>query len=269
MTTRAVVLARGLGTRMREADPGAALTPEQARAADAGLKPMIPVNGRPFLDYVLSALADIGVVEIALVVAPDHELIRAYYEGEAKPTRVRLSFVVQAEAIGTANAILAVERWTDGEPFLALNADNLYPQDALTELAALDEPGLPVFDRDDLIASSNIPADRIRAFAVVEITSSGYLKRIIEKPSGNPEGISTSRSISMNCWRLDRRIFDACREVPRSVRGEFELPEAVGLAVSRGVPFRALPAVGPVLDLSRRADTTDVATRLVGIVPEP
>jgi hypothetical protein len=35
------------------------------------------------------------------------------------------------------------------------------------------------------------------------------------------------------------------------------------------VPFRALPAVGPVLDLSRRADTTDVATRLVGIVPEP
>jgi len=269
MTTRAVVLARGLGTRMREADPGAALTPEQARAADAGLKPMIPVNGRPFLDYVLSSLADIGVVEIALVVAPDHDLMRAYYAGETTPARVRLSFVVQAEAMGTANAILAVEPWTDGQPFLALNADNLYPQDALTNLAALDEPGLPVFDRDELIASSNIPAERIRAFAIVEVSSTGYMKRIIEKPTGNPDALSTSRSISMNCWRFDSRIFGACRDVPRSVRGEFELPEAVGLAVRRGVPFRAIPAVGPVLDLSRRADTTDVATRLVGIVPEP
>jgi len=269
MTARAVVLARGLGTRMREADPGAALTPEQLRAADAGLKPMIPVNGRPFLDYVLSSLADIGIAEVALVVAPDHDVMRAYYEGETKPVRVRLSFVVQAEAVGTANAILAVEQWTDGEPFLALNADNLYPQDALTGLAALDEPGLPVFDRDDLIASSNIPAERIRAFAVVEVSASGYLQRIIEKPSAHANAISTSTSISMNCWRLDSRIFDACRDVPRSVRGEFELPEAVGLAVRRGVPFRALPAVGPVLDLSRRADTTDVATRLVGVDPEP
>jgi glucose-1-phosphate thymidylyltransferase len=253
---------------MREADPGAALTPEQARAADAGLKPMIPVNGRPFLDYVLSSLADIGIVEVALVVAPDHDVMRAYYH-ETKPGRIRLSFVVQAEALGTANAILAVERWTDSQPFLAVNADNLYPQAALTELAALDEPGLPVFDRDDLIASSNIPAERMRAFAIVEVSSSGYLKRIIEKPSGEPDAISTSRSISMNCWRLDTRIFDACRDVPRSARGEFELPEAVGLAVRRGVPFRALPAVGPVLDLSRRADTTDVATRLLGLIPEP
>jgi glucose-1-phosphate thymidylyltransferase len=269
MTTRAVVLARGLGTRMREADPGAALTPEQARAADAGLKPMIPVNGRPFLDYVLSSLADAGIDEVALVVAPDHEAMRAYYVRESKPERVDLSFVVQAEALGTANAILAVERWTRGEPFLALNADNLYPQGALSDLAALDEPGLPVFDRDDLIGSSNIPAERIRAFAIVEVSSSGYLTRIIEKPSRDPEAISTSKSISMNCWRLDRRIFGACRDVPRSVRGEFELPEAVGLAVSRGVPFRAIPAVGPVLDLSRRADTTDVATRLAGIIPTP
>ena len=36
----------------------------------------------------------------------------------------------------------------------------------------------------------------------------------------------------MNCWRFDARIFDACRDVPRSARGELELPEAVGLAVA-------------------------------------
>ena len=73
----------------------------------------------------------------------------------------------------------------------------------------------------------------------------------------------------MNCWRFDARIFDACRDVPRSARGEFELPEAVGLAARRGVRFKALSAVGPVLDLSRRADTADVERRLAGVRPQP
>ena len=127
MTRRAVILARGLGTRMRAADPDARLTPDQARAADAGLKPMIPVNGRPFLDYVLSSLADAGITEIALVVAPDHEQIRAYYEVQSPPSRMHVAFVVQAAALGTANAILAVERWADRKPFLAMNADNSVP----------------------------------------------------------------------------------------------------------------------------------------------
>ena len=63
----------------------------------------------------------------------------------------------------------------------------------------------------------------------------------------------------MNCWRFDARIFQACGDVPRSVRGEYELPEAVGLAIARGMRIRAVPAAGPVLDLSRRADAIDVA----------
>ena len=56
----------------------------------------------------------------------------------------------------------------------------------------------------------------------------------------------------MNCWRFDARIFDACRDVPRSARGEFELPEAVALATRRGARFKAIPARGPVLDLAPR-----------------
>src|SRR4051812_47988079 len=102
-TTRAVVLAGGLGTRMRAPDPGAALTPDQQRAADAGLKGMIPVNGRPFLDYILSSLADAGLIHVALVVSPDHGPVRRYYEDTTRPERVRLSFVVQPKPLGTAN----------------------------------------------------------------------------------------------------------------------------------------------------------------------
>jgi len=262
-TARAVVLARGLGTRMREPDPGAPLSHAQQQAADAGLKTMMPVNGRPFLDFVLSSLADAGLTQVALVVAPDHDLLRAHFR-DTPPSRVQITYVVQPDALGTANAILAVEPWTSGEPFVALNADNLYPVDALRALATAGEPAFPAFDADDLIRSSNIPADRIRAFAVTTIDGDGYLTRIVEKPPSIDH-----QFISMNCWRFDARIFDPCRDVPKSARGEFELPEAVGVAVARGIRFKAIPARGPVLDLSRRADAADVARRLAGNIPCP
>ena len=155
VTERAVVLARGLGTRMRAPDPVARLNDEQRRAADAGSKAMVPVHGRPCLDYVVSALADAGIAGVALVVAPEHGDIRRHY-AEHPPSRVALDFVVQAEPLGTANAVLAAERWAGGAPFLAMNADNLYPVPALQALASLDEPGLPAFDAM-IRAPSNIP----------------------------------------------------------------------------------------------------------------
>ena len=145
-TTRAVVLARGLGTRMREPDPAARLSDEQRRAADAGSKMMIPVHGRPFLDYVLSALADAGFSDVALVVAPDHEEIGGYYAAHP-PGRVALSLVVQPEPRGTADAVLAAERWTSGNPFVAINADNLLMPcddsglDDRLKISVLDEMG--------------------------------------------------------------------------------------------------------------------------------
>jgi len=258
---RALILARGLGSRMRAAEPGAELTPEQEQAARAGLKALMPIGGRPFLDYVLASLADAGVRGAALVVAPGDNPLRAYFASAR--TSLAIDFVEQAEPRGTADAVLAAEAWAGDEPFLTLNADNLYPAAALRDLMALDEPGLPVFERDELVASSNIPPERVQSFALLEVDAAGHLTRIVEKPSAAempPPGVPML--ISMNVWRFDARIFRACREVAPSPRGELELPLAVMLAITHGVPFRAIPARGPVLDLSRRGDAAEVARRL-------
>ena len=263
---KALVLARGLGTRMRREDPGTTLTPAQQRAADAGFKALMPVGGRPFLDYVLSGLADAGVTRVGLVVAPDHAAIADHY-GAAPPSRVELSFVVQAEPRGTADAVASAEEWTNRQPFLVMNGDNLYPVAALRALVALQEPALPAFDAASLVATSNITDERIRAFALIEIDESGYLSAIVEKPARPPDG--GHYRVSMNLWRFDARIFGACRDVPASARGERELPEAVALAMRRGMRFRAIPAGGPVLDLSQRADTIDVERRLANVAARP
>src|SRR5262249_14952216 len=84
---KAVVLARGLGTRMRRGDSGARLDPDQEKAAGSGVKAMISFGaGRPFLDYVFSGLADAGLDDICLVIGPEHGEIRGYY-GETSPPR--------------------------------------------------------------------------------------------------------------------------------------------------------------------------------------
>lgn len=264
MTTRAVILARGLGTRMRRADESAPLSAAQAAMADTGMKGLIPV-GRPFLDYAISALADAGVRDVCLVVAPEHDSLRDRY-GAVQTTRVRVGFAVQPEPRGTADAVLAAEAWTAGDPFLVVNSDNYYPVDSLRELAALPEPGLVAFSRAGLLASGQIAPSRVLSFAVLEL-GGDYVVRIIEKPSpAELVALGPDVWVSMNCWRFDARIFRACRDVPVSARGELEVPLAAGLAIVRGdLRIRAVRSSQPVLDLSSRGDIPAVTARLARV----
>lgn len=268
---KAVILARGLATRMRQAPGHGQLQPEQARAAGAGLKSMIPVGdtattaARPFLDYVLSSLADAGYRDVGLVIGPEHDAIRDRYTRVERPSRLRLTWMIQPDPVGTANAVLAAEAWIGASPFIVANADNLYPVDVLTTLRKIGRPALPAFERDDLVRSSNIPPDRVGSFALLEVDDDRNLTAIVEKPG--PEALDRAGPhalVSMNVWRFDATIFAACRDVPRSPRGEFELPMAVGLALTRGAELEAFRATGEVLDLSRQTDVGAVSRRLAG-----
>ena len=272
MTTRArkaVVLARGLGTRMRQSDGTARLDPAQQAAAATGLKAMISF-GRPFLDYALSALADAGLEEVCLVIGPEHGEVLKYYTETAPPRRVRLAFAIQEKPRGTADAVLAAEEFVAGEDFLVINSDNYYPVSALAELAGLSEPGVVLFERDALIAASNIPAERIASFAVCIIGADGYLETILEKPDEKTlADLGPDPPVSMNCWRFSDGIFAACRRVPLSSRGELELPMAVREAIAAGMRLRVVRCREGVLDLSRRADIAAIAERLRGVSADP
>jgi dTDP-glucose pyrophosphorylase len=269
VTGKAVILARGLGTRMRRPDESVSLDPVQEAAAASGLKAMI-FFGRPFLDYVLSSLADAGLKEVCLVIGPEHGAVREYYTGTAPPRRLRVSFAVQPEPRGTADAVLAAESFAAGEDFLTVNSDNVYPVSALSALAALSEPGVALFERGALFAKSNIPADRIASFAVCRVGAEGYLEEILEKP--DPAALAAlgpDAPVSMNCWRFSGGIFAACRSVTLSPRGELELPMAVREAIAAGMRFKVVRCAEGVLDLSRRADIAAIAEHLHGISAEP
>lgn len=269
MIRTAVIMAGGMGTRMRSADDSVQLDASQAAAASAGVKGMIPIK-RPFLEYVISALADAGIEDVVLVIGPSHDAVRRHFTHESPPVRTRVRFVVQPEPIGTANAVICAASIVGDEPFLVLNADNYYPVEAYTRLAAVETAGVVAFDRDALIRDGNIDAERVRSFAVLDVRPDDSLAGIIEKPGDALDLASESaRWVGMNLWAVTPAVVDACRRVPRSARGEFELPEAVGLALREGVPVRVVRLAAPVLDLSRRRDVSSVVARLESIEPRP
>jgi glucose-1-phosphate thymidylyltransferase len=265
-----VVLARGLGTRMRASDEAATLDAEQERAAARGMKAMIPLGvGRPFLDYLLSGLVDAGLIDVCLVIGPEHSEVRERYAAGA--TRARVSFAVQEEPRGTADALLAAEPFTARESFVVLNSDNYYPVRVLARLATLAEPGLPAFGREALLADGAIAPERIAGYALLDIGPDGYLRRIVEKPDARTLAeFGHDAFVSMNCWRFSPEIFPACRTVRPSARGELEIPLAVQHAIDDyGARFLTFPVHEGVLDLSRRGDVADVKRRLSAIDPEP
>lgn len=261
-TRTAVVLARGLGTRMRADSPiGSGLTSEQAAAAACGYKALMPIGEHLLIDYSLSALADAGITRAVLVVGPEHEDFRSHIDSlELK--RLTIDLAVQTDPLGTADAVLSAEPVVGQDPFIMVNGDNHYPRQALCDLARHRGNALAGFDRAKLVTGSNIPEDRIAAFALVR-AHDGLLEEIVEKPS--PQVVQAAGDhalVSMNAFSFTSEIFAACRQIGPSPRGELEIVDAVRALPG---PVSVLPATGAVLDLSRREDVSEVEARLAGV----
>lgn len=263
---KAVIMARGLGSRMRKQADDVELDEAQQAAANAGVKAMISV-GRPFLDHVISALADAGFTDICLVIGPEHQIIRDHYDTVEK-SRVTISYAVQDEPLGTANAYLAAGEFAGDDRVLLINSDNYYPAEAVAKLAEIESSALLGFDSDALVEHSNIPSDRVAAFAIVEADEQGNVATLLEKP--DPDQLADARTraaggsplVSMNCWLLGPAVLEASRHIPLSARGEYEIVDAVRAAIEAGEPVRVVPVSTGVLDMSSRGDIKSVVDAL-------
>lgn len=279
--TLAVILARGLGTRLRRDDDGVALDAAQSEAATAGVKGLMPLAGRPLLDYALHALAEGGVRDVVFVVAPGESPLRQRYEVDEVPSRLRVRFAVQDEPRGTAHALLAARdavcaplgASADAEGrrhFLMCNADNLYSAAAIESLVDLRGPGLIAYDADALVRDGGMEAERVMRFALADVSAEGQLADIVEKPGdGHALLKAKQRWVSMNLWRFTDRIFEACAVVQPSPRGELELVDAVRVSMANGERYRVLTRAEAVLDLTHRRDVAALSERLRGVVPRP
>jgi glucose-1-phosphate thymidylyltransferase len=251
---------------MKAEDEAATLAADQAAVAGTGVKALVPIDGRPFLDYVLSGLADAGCTEVCLVIGPEHAALRDRYSRVIVPRRVRVRYAIQETPRGTGDAVLAASGFVGGDEFLMINSDNYYPVRALRALVAMGHPGTVLFTPEGLAAHSNIEPARVRGFALAKVSADGYLEGLVEKPDeATARAMGAVRRVSMNCWRFPPAIFEVCRNLVPSARGELEITDAVASLIARGQRFEVLTSDEGVLDLSRRSDIAPVLERLRGV----
>ena len=252
-TKKTVILARGLGTRLRAGASHANLNSEQTKIASLGIKTLMPLRGeKTLLEFIFENLQQAGFSEFCLVIGNEHQAIRDF----CKRLNYKISFAIQEKPLGTADAVLAAENFADGEKFLVVNSDNFYSVNALRELHELNQTGLVAFSRKGLIEKSNISEEKIRKFAAVELDENGRLIKIVEKP----EAVDENSYVSMNCWLFSPQIFEACRQIKPSLRGEFEITDAVQFAIDKlSEKFTAIYSNEGVLDLSSRTDVEKIA----------
>src|SRR3954462_12599699 len=93
---RAVILAGGLGTRLR---PSTTIIP----------KPLVPVGDRPILEHIIGRLCNSGVNKVDLCVSHLGELIQLYFsQAPTLPEAGKLEFHGEDEPLGTAGALRMV-----------------------------------------------------------------------------------------------------------------------------------------------------------------
>ncbi|QQE12435.1 nucleotidyltransferase family protein [Planctomycetota bacterium] len=262
-TKKAVILARGLGTRMRKSSGDAKMSDEQASVAAKGIKALIPIK-RPFLDYVMHNLIEAGFTDVCLVIGDEHQAIRDYYGRDAGLSKIRVHYAVQKEPKGTADAVAAAEEFAGDDSFIVINSDNYYPLDGFKALNSDDGTGLVAYDKQVMIEESNVAVERLMGYAIVETDANGSMVAIHEKPSQEVmDSFGKHALLSMNCWRFTKSIFEACRNISPSPRGEYEITDAVNYDILKlGKSYHVYGCTQPVLDLSCQDDIASVAEHI-------
>jgi len=196
---QAVVPAAGRGSRL------GALTTDRP-------KPLVPVGGEPLLAHALDALALPDVDAFVVVVGYHGDQIRERF-GDRYAGRP-VEYVEQPDPRGLADALLCAEDAVDGA-FLHCNADNVFGAD-LSRLARHRERT----DADAVLLTERVSEREARETGV--LVREGSTLRVVEKPEAPP-----SREVQTGAFAFSPAVFDACRVVEPSDRGEFELSDAV------------------------------------------
>lgn len=150
---QAVILAAGRGVRMGD-------------LTDHCPKPMLPIGGKPKLEYSLRALPD-AVTEVILIIGYRGDMIREYFGGEFDGRTIR--YVEQRELNGSGGAIHLTKDMIEGK-FLVLMGDDLYRREDLERILKHDLSVLACEMEDS------------SQFGVLEIDGRGRLVSIVERP---------------------------------------------------------------------------------------
>jgi len=220
---KAVLLAAGRGTRMRE------LTTDLP-------KPMIEVRGKPILLHIVEGLHKAGVTECLIVVGYREDVVRGYF-GDGGQFGVAMSFVTQVVQDGTGRVVELAKDFVAKDPFVLSYGDILVAPDNYRRLV---EPG-PA----EAIISVKKNEDVSKGGAVF-VNERFELIDLREKPK---PGEPTSPWYNAGIYTFRPSIFEFTARLQKSPRGEYELTDAVRELAHSGHLVQAVELAGEWADV--------------------
>jgi dTDP-glucose pyrophosphorylase len=221
---KAVVLAAGRGTRMRE------LTADFP-------KPMIDVRGKPVLQHIVEGLRDAGVRRLLLIVGYHAETVRNFF-GDGRRHTVDIEYAIQTVQDGTGRVVDLARSFTGGSPFILSYGDILISP--VNYKRVVDLPG----DCEVIVTVTR--GEDVSKGGAVFVNEQMELVDLREKPkSGEP----TSPWYNAGLYAFRPTIFEFIARLKPSARGEYELTDAIRDLAQSGKKVKALELTGEWADV--------------------
>ena len=240
---KGLILSGGKGTRLRP-------------ITHTSAKQLVPVANKPVLFYGIEAMAEAGIEDIGIIIAPETGPEIEAAAGDGSRFGVRITYVVQDEPLGLAHAVLTAETFLGTSPFVMYLGDNLL-QGGITELVAAFREHGP----DALILLTPVPDPE--NYGVAELQggdadgSPGPVRRLVEKPSEPATDLAL-----VGVYMFTSGIHDAARAIEPSARGELEITDAIQHLVDNGLRVEPHIVRGWWKDTGRLEDMLE-ANRLI------
>ncbi len=242
---KGLILSGGKGTRLRP-------------ITHTSAKQLVPVANKPVLFYGIEAMAQAGIEEVGIIIAPETGGEIEAAAGDGARFGVRISYIVQDEPLGLAHAVLTAEPFLGGSAFVMYLGDNLL-QGGIADLVAAFREHEP----DALILLT--PVADPENYGVAELASpergsaaaAGRVVRLVEKPAQPATDLAL-----VGVYMFTAKIHDAARAIEPSARGELEITDAIQHLVDGGLRVEPHIVRGWWKDTGRLEDMLE-ANRLI------
>lgn len=216
---KGVILAAGDGTRL------APLTLDRP-------KPLVPVLGRPLLDYTLDAFVAVGVTDLVLVVGYKEEMIRAWV-GDGRRCGAKVTYVSNPDyELENAISLYAAREAVPDQPFILSMADHMVSPQILAHLLAMGD-GHDTLCIDRLAHASPQVNDATKVW----VNEAGFIARI-------GKGIEPWNAIDTGVFFFTPYVFAAISHLPRAGDEECGISDAVTWLIEKGHGMRACDVSG-------------------------
>jgi len=233
---KGLILSGGKGTRLRP-------------ITHTSAKQLIPVANKPVLFYGIEAMAQAGITDVGIIIAPETGKEIQAAAGDGSRFGVKLTYIVQDEPLGLAHAVLTAEPFLSDAPFVMYLGDNLL-QGGIEDLVAAFRRSGP----DALILLTPVPDPD--QYGVAEL-SEGAVVRLVEKPSEPKTDLAL-----VGVYMFTSVVHAAARAIEPSGRGELEITDAIQHLVDQGLRIEPHVVQGWWKDTGRLEDML-AANRLV------